>query len=78
MAKKDPVLVILQLTGGNDYFNSTIPYNDPLYKDNRPAVGIKDEEMILVRRDRLPPQHGVPERNVGQRQDGHHPRSGVR
>ena len=48
MAKKDPVLVILQLTGGNDYFNSTIPYNDPLYKDNRPAVGIKDEEMILV------------------------------
>ena len=48
MAKKDPVLVILQLTGGNDYFNSTIPYNDPLYKDNRPAVGIKDEEMIVV------------------------------
>ena len=48
MAKKDPILVILQLTGGNDYFNSTIPYNDPLYKDNRPAVGIKDEEMIMV------------------------------
>ena len=44
--KKDPVLVILQLTGGNDYFNSLIPYNDPLYRDNRPAVGIKDEEMI--------------------------------
>ncbi len=44
--KKDPVLVILQLTGGNDYFNSLIPYNDPLYRDNRPAVGIKDEEML--------------------------------
>jgi len=46
--KKDPVLVILQLSGGNDYFNTLIPYNDPLYRDNRPAVGIKDEDMIPV------------------------------
>ena len=47
-SKKDPVLVILQLSGGNDYLNTLIPYNDPLYKDNRPSVGIKDEEMIPV------------------------------
>lgn len=26
--KKDPVVVVLQLTGGNDYFNTIIPYND--------------------------------------------------
>ena len=45
-AKKDPVLVILQLTGGNDYFNTLIPYNDPLYRQNRPAVGIQDDEII--------------------------------
>ena len=34
----DPVIVVLQLTGGNDYFNTVIPYNDPLYTDNRPYV----------------------------------------
>ena len=45
-AKKDPVLVILQLTGGNDYLNTVIPYNDPLYRDNRPVVSIPDEDMI--------------------------------
>ena len=38
--KKDPVIVVLQLTGGNDYFNTVIPYNDPLYYDNRPAVAV--------------------------------------
>ena len=29
--KKDPVIVVLQLTGGNDYLNTVIPYNDPHY-----------------------------------------------
>ena len=44
--KKDPVLVVLQLTGGNDYFNTVIPYTDPLYRDNRPAVGIPEEQIL--------------------------------
>ena len=47
-AKKDPVLVVLQLTGGNDYFNTVIPYNDPLYRDNRPAVGIAEDQVIPI------------------------------
>jgi uncharacterized protein (DUF1501 family) len=46
--KKDPVLVVLQLTGGNDYFGTVIPYNDPLYYDNRPALGIPQEQIIKV------------------------------
>ena len=25
--RKDPVIVVLQLTGGNDYFNTVIPNN---------------------------------------------------
>jgi uncharacterized protein (DUF1501 family) len=46
--KKDPVLVVLQLTGGNDYFNTVIPYNDSLYYDNRPYVKYPQEEIIKV------------------------------
>ena len=37
---KDPVLVILQLSGGNDYMNTVIPYANSLYWDNRPVVNI--------------------------------------
>ena len=46
--KKDPVLVVLQLSGGNDYLNTVIPYTDPLYRDNRPAVGIPDADLLPV------------------------------
>ena len=42
MANTDPCVVVLQLTGGNDYINTIIPYNNPLYRDNRKAVGIPD------------------------------------
>ena len=44
--KKDPVLVVLQLTGGNDYMNTVIPYTDPRYRDNRPAVGVATERVL--------------------------------
>jgi uncharacterized protein (DUF1501 family) len=46
--KKDPVLVVLQLTGGNDYFNTVIPYNDSLYYDNRPVVKYEREDIIKI------------------------------
>ena len=46
MANTDPCVVVLQLTGGNDYLNSMIPYNNPLYRDNRKAVGISDNNMV--------------------------------
>jgi len=46
--KKDPVIVVLQLTGGNDYFNTVIPYNDPLYYDNRPVVKYAQEDIIKI------------------------------
>ena len=46
--KKDPVLVVLQLTGGNDYMNTVIPYADPRYRDNRPVVGVPEERVIKL------------------------------
>ncbi len=46
--KKDPVVVVLQLTGGNDFFNTVIPYTDPLYQDNRPVVKYEQEDIIKI------------------------------
>ena len=46
--KKDPVLVVLQLTGGNDCLNTVIPYADPLYYDNRPSVGIPQDQVLPI------------------------------
>ena len=45
---KDPVLVVLQLTGGNDYLNTVIPYSNPLYRDNRPAVGVAEGRELQL------------------------------
>jgi len=46
--RKDPVLVVLQLTGGNDYLNTVIPYGNPLYYDSRPAVGIPADQVLAL------------------------------
>ena len=46
--QRDPVLVVLQLSGGNDYLNTVIPYADPLYRDNRPTVGIPENEILAL------------------------------
>ena len=45
---KDPLLVVVQLTGGNDYMNTVIPYGDPLYRDNRPTVGIPHDRVLPI------------------------------
>ena len=45
---KDRVLVVLQLSGGNDSLNTIVPYGDPLYADNRPSVRIAEEEVLPI------------------------------
>ena len=44
--KKDPVLVVVQLSGGNDFMNTLIPYTAGIYHDSRPVVGIKEEDVL--------------------------------
>ena len=46
--EKDPILVVVQLTGGSDYLNTIVPYADPLYYDNRPTVGIAAETVLPI------------------------------
>ena len=44
--QKDPVLVVLQLSGANDYLNCVVPYTNPLYRDYRPNVNIPEDQVI--------------------------------
>ena len=46
--KKDPVLVVLQLAGGNDGLNTLIPYSNPLYFDNRPNVQVPVDQVLPI------------------------------
>ncbi len=46
--EKEPVIVVLQLSGGNDYFNTVIPYNDSNYYDNRRSLSIPEAEMLTI------------------------------
>jgi uncharacterized protein (DUF1501 family) len=44
--KKDNVLAVLSLSGGNDGLNTVIPYTNSLYRDYRPTLGIPQEQVI--------------------------------
>ena len=45
---KAPKLVVLQLTGANDYLNTVVPYTNPLYYDNRPNMHIPAEQVLQI------------------------------
>ena len=45
---KDPVVVVLQMTGANDYLNTIIPYTNEHYYDARPKVGIPADQVLPI------------------------------
>ena len=46
--KKDPVLAVLQLSGGNDGINTIVPYGDPHYADSRPSVRVSEDQVLRI------------------------------
>jgi len=46
--KKDNVLAVLSLSGGNDGLNTVIPYANGLYRDFRPNLSIAEEQVIKL------------------------------
>jgi len=46
--KDGPILVVLQLAGGNDGLNTVIPYADDIYHRARPSLGIAPDRVLKI------------------------------
>ena len=42
------ILVVIELSGGNDGLNTVVPYADPAYHQARPNLGIPERDLIKV------------------------------
>ena len=45
---KDSILIVLEMTGGNDGLNTAIPYRDDEYYKLRPSLGIQATQVVKV------------------------------
>ncbi len=50
-SQKERVLVVLSLSGGNDFLNTMIPFTNPLYHDYRPTLGIPADQVLPLNDD---------------------------
>ena len=48
VTKKDPVFVVVQLSGGNDFMNTLVPYSNNRYYDNRKFLNIAPEDFTWI------------------------------
>lgn len=47
-AREGRVLVVIQLSGGNDGLNTVVPFGDDLYYENRPKLGLSRQEVFEI------------------------------
>src|SRR5215831_19444065 len=45
---KDTVLVVVEMTGGNDGLNTVVPYSDDLYHAARPTIRLQEGQVVRV------------------------------
>src|SRR5437879_7339228 len=46
--KKKNILIVLQLSGGNDGINTLIPFADPKYAELRPGLGFATSNVLKL------------------------------
>ena len=44
--RKERTLVVIELNGGNDALNTVVPFNNSLYYDHRPGIGIAQQDVM--------------------------------
>jgi uncharacterized protein (DUF1501 family) len=45
---KAPVLVVVQMTGGNDFMNTLVPFTEGIYYDSRRTVRIEEDRVLKI------------------------------
>ena len=43
-----PILLVIQLSGGNDGLNTVVPYTNELYYKSRPRLAVKRQDVLKI------------------------------
>ena len=57
---KEQVLVVIQLSGGNDFMNTVVPYGNELYYDFRKALAVPENDILPINNQIGFPQYARP------------------